>query len=157
MLATAAEEEDSHAQMIKDLETKIESLQKTKTNCEAELIHLRQERARHTEEKKEEIDKLKSQIREVKNYKEKEIDKISKENKTLYDSLVKDHKSRQEKLKAEINTEKGKLQKLRDENNKAESKHKNEKTTNEAQLIDLINTYDKEMTTCTDAKTNAEK
>lgn len=26
MLATAAEEEDSHAQMIKDLETKIESL-----------------------------------------------------------------------------------------------------------------------------------
>jgi predicted nucleic acid-binding Zn-ribbon protein len=78
MLATAAEEEDSHAQMIKDLETKIESLEKTKTNCEAELIHLRQERARHTEEKKEEIDKLKSQIREVKNYKEKEIEKISK-------------------------------------------------------------------------------
>ena len=73
MLATAAEEEESHVQMIKDLETKIESLEKTKTNCEAELIHLRQERARHTEEKKEEIDKLKSQIREVKNYKEKEI------------------------------------------------------------------------------------
>ncbi len=114
MLATAAEEEDSHAQMIKDLETKIESLEKTKTNCEAELIHLRQERARHTEEKKEEIDKLKSQIREVKNYKEKEIEKISKENKTLYDSLIKDHKTREEKLKAEINTEKGKLQKLRD-------------------------------------------
>lgn len=53
MLATAAEEEESHAEMIKDLETKIESLEKTKSNCEAELIHLRQERARHTEEKKE--------------------------------------------------------------------------------------------------------
>jgi hypothetical protein len=69
MLATAAEEEDSHAQMIKELETKIESLEKTKNNCDAELLRLRQERARHTEEKKEEIDKLKSQIREVKNYK----------------------------------------------------------------------------------------
>lgn len=50
----------------------------------------------------------------MKNYKEKEIEKISKENKTLYDSLIKDHKTREEKLKAEINTEKGKLQKLRD-------------------------------------------
>ena len=47
MLATAAEEEESHAEMIKDLETKIESLDKTKANCESELIHLRQERARH--------------------------------------------------------------------------------------------------------------
>jgi hypothetical protein len=33
MLATAAEEEDSHAEMIKHLETKIESLEKTKSNC----------------------------------------------------------------------------------------------------------------------------
>jgi len=47
---------------------------------------------------------LKSQIREVKNYKEKEIEKINKDNKQLYDGLVKDHKMREEKLKAEINT-----------------------------------------------------
>jgi len=57
--------------MIKELETKIESLEKAKGNCEADLLKLRQDRAKHTEEKKEEIDKLKSQIREVKNYKEK--------------------------------------------------------------------------------------
>lgn len=49
MLATAAEEEDSHAQMIKELETKIASLEKTKANCESDLLHLRQERAKHTE------------------------------------------------------------------------------------------------------------
>lgn len=48
MLATAAEEEDSHAQMIKELELKIESLEKTKTNNEADLLRLRQERAKHT-------------------------------------------------------------------------------------------------------------
>lgn len=76
MLATAAEEEESHAEMIKDLETKIESLDRTRANCDADLIRLRQERARHTEEKKEEIDKLKSQIREVRNYKENEVKKI---------------------------------------------------------------------------------
>lgn len=52
MLATAAEEEDSHAQMIKELLTKIGSLEKTKANCEGELLRLRQERAKHTEEKK---------------------------------------------------------------------------------------------------------
>lgn len=132
-------------------------MEKTKTNCEAELIHLRQERARHTEEKKEEIDKLKSQIREVKNYKEKEIEKISKENKQLHDGLVKDHNTRQEKLKAEINTEKNKLQKLRDENLKLETKNKNEKSTNEAQLVDLINNYDKEMFTLTNSKSDAQK
>jgi hypothetical protein len=157
MLATAAEEEDSHAQMIKELETKIDSLEKTKANCEGDLLKLRQERAKHTEDKKEEIDKLKSQIREVKNYKEKEIEKISKENKQLHDGLVKDHRSREDKLKAEINTEKGKLQKLRDENLKLENKSKGEKTTNEGQLIDLINTYDKEMFTLTNAKTDAQK
>ena len=94
MLATAAEEEDSHAQMIKELETKIESLEKTKGNCESDLLKLRQERAKHTEEKKEELDKLKSQIREVRHYKEKEIDKISKENKQLHDGPAKDHKTR---------------------------------------------------------------
>lgn len=48
MLATAAEEEDSHAQMIKQLETKIDSLEKTKANCEGDLLKLRQERAKHT-------------------------------------------------------------------------------------------------------------
>jgi len=64
---------------------------------------LRQERARHTEEKKEEIDKLKSQIREVRNYKESEYKKNDEEKKKLYEALSKDHKSRQEKLKAEIN------------------------------------------------------
>jgi esterase/lipase len=68
------------------------------------LIFFRQERAKHTEEKKEEIDKLKSQIREVKNYKEKEIEKISKENKQLHDALIKDHRTREEKLKVEITT-----------------------------------------------------
>lgn len=62
--------------MIKDLQTKIESLEKTKANCESDLIHLRQERAKHTEQKKEEIDKLKSQIREVRNYKESQYKKI---------------------------------------------------------------------------------
>lgn len=71
--------------------------------------------------------------------------------------MVKDHKTREEKLKAEINTEKGKLQKLRDENGKSETKYKNEKTTNEAQLVDLINTYDKEMFTSTQTKTDAQK
>lgn len=157
MLATAAEEEDSHAQMIKELETKIESLEKTKANCEGELLRLRQERAKHTEEKKEEIDKLKSQIREVRNYKEKEIEKISKENKQLHDGLVKDHRTREDKLKAEINTEKGKLQKLRDENLKLENKSKTEKFTNETQLVDLINTYDKEMFTLTNARSDAQK
>ncbi|XP_031505818.1 uncharacterized protein LOC116268180 [Nymphaea colorata] len=101
MLATAAEEEDSHAQMIKELETKIDSLEKTKANCEGELLRLRQERAKHTEEKKEEIDKLKSQIRE--------------------------------------------------------NKSKTEKSTNEAQLVDLINTYDKEMFALTNTKADSQK
>jgi hypothetical protein len=49
------------------------------------------------------------------------------------------------------------LQKLRDENLKLENKSKGEKTTNEGQLIDLINTYDKEMFTLTNAKTDAQK
>jgi hypothetical protein len=75
-------------------------LEKTKTNNEGDLLKLRQERAKHTEDKKEEIDKLKSQIREVKNYKEKEKDKINKENKQLHDTLIKDHKTREDKLKS---------------------------------------------------------
>ena len=45
----------------------------------------------------------------MKNYKESEIKKIGEENKKLYEGLSKDHKNRQEKLKAEINAEKGKL------------------------------------------------
>ena len=56
---------------------------------------------------------MKSQIREVRNYKESEIKKIGEENKKLYEGLSKDNKNRQEKLKAEINAEKGKLEKLR--------------------------------------------
>jgi hypothetical protein len=70
---------------------------------------------------------------------------------------VKDHRTREDKLKAEINTEKGKLQKLRDENLKLENKSKTEKSTNEAQLIDLINTYDKEMFAFTNGKTESQR
>lgn len=75
----------------------------------------------------------------------------------MFEALSKDHKSRQEKLKAEINAEKGKLEKLRLENGKSELKHKNEKKTNYDQLVDLINTYDKEMFTLNTTKSDAIK
>lgn len=40
---------------------------------------------------------------------------------------------------------------------KLENKSKTEKSTNEAQLIDLINTYDKEMFTFTNSKSESQK
>lgn len=71
--------------------------------------------------------------------------------------MIKDHKSREDKLKAEINTEKGKLQKLRDESFKVESKSKSDKVLNELQLFDLISVYDKDMETLTKTKTDCQK
>ena len=38
-----------------------------------------------------------------------------------------------------------------------ETKNKNEKSTNEAQLVDLINNYDKEMFTLTNTRSEAQK
>ena len=72
-LATAAEEEESHTRLIEELQLKIDSLEKTKVNCEKDLLKLREDRAKHTEDKKEEMDKLKSQIREVKNTKDRDL------------------------------------------------------------------------------------
>lgn len=46
------------------------------------------------------------------------MEKISKESKQMSEALMKDHKMKEDKLKAEINTERQKLQKLRDENAK---------------------------------------
>ena len=43
------------------------------------------------------------------------------------------------------------------ENGKSELKHKNEKKTNYDQLVDLINTYDKEMFTLNTSKSDAQK
>ena len=45
------------------------------------MLKLRQDRAKHTEDKKEEMDKLKSQIRELKNAKDRELEEIEKHSK----------------------------------------------------------------------------
>lgn len=42
------------------------------------MTRLKQDRAKHAEEKKEEMDKLKSQIREIKKNQEMDMEKISK-------------------------------------------------------------------------------
>ena len=41
MLATAAEEEESHTRLIEELQFRIESLEKTKNTCEKDLLKLR--------------------------------------------------------------------------------------------------------------------
>lgn len=46
---------------------------------------------------------------------------------------------------------------MREENHKNEVKNKNDKITNETQLIDLISSYDKQMTELTTSKSDAEK
>lgn len=77
-LATAAEEEDMHTKILEELGAKIQSLEKSKGNCEQELQRLRDERSDHAEKKKEEIDKLKSEIRDVKTNKQKQLERIKK-------------------------------------------------------------------------------
>lgn len=52
-LATAAEEEDMHTKILEELGAKIQSLEKSKANCEQELERLRKDRSNHAEEKKE--------------------------------------------------------------------------------------------------------
>lgn len=52
-LATAAEEDDSHTRLIEQLQTKIDFLEKTKNNCQRELLKLKEDRAKHNEDKKE--------------------------------------------------------------------------------------------------------
>jgi hypothetical protein len=63
-------------------------------------LNLKQERAKHTEDKKDEIDKLRSQISEIKKNQEFEMDKIAKESKQMTEALMKDHKLKEEKLKS---------------------------------------------------------
>lgn len=58
------------------------------------------------------------------------MEKISKESKQMSEALMKDHKMKEDKLKAQINTERQKLQKLRDENAKQQQKSKTDKFTN---------------------------
>lgn len=70
-LATAAEEDESHARLIEELQMRISSLDKTKVNCEKDLLKLREDRAKHGEDKKEEMDRLKGQIKETKSNNDK--------------------------------------------------------------------------------------
>jgi hypothetical protein len=82
------------------LNSKIVSLEKTRANCESDLLNLKQERAKHAEDKKDEIDKLRSQISEIKKNQEFEMEKIAKESKQMTEALMKDHKLKEEKLKS---------------------------------------------------------
>ena len=65
--------------------------------------------------------------------------------------MAKEHKTNEDKLKSDITAERLKLNKLREEHNKLETKLKNDKSSNEAHLIDMIGAYDKEMFTLTNS------
>lgn len=43
-LATAAEEDESHTRLIQELLTKIDSLEKTRANCDRDLKKLQEDR-----------------------------------------------------------------------------------------------------------------
>lgn len=103
------------------------------------------------------MDKLKSQIREVKNTKDRDLEDIAKKSKEMADNLVNANKKEQDSLKTLIAQEKQKLNKLREENQKTENKSKNDKFTNEAHLMELISIYDVDLTKLSATKKNAEK
>lgn len=90
MLATAAEEEESHTRLIEELQLRIDSLEKTKNLCEKDLLKLREDRAKHAEDKKEEMDKLRSQIKEVKSNKDRDMDNIDKRLKEQKEELLRE-------------------------------------------------------------------
>lgn len=92
------------------------------------------------------MDKLKSQIREVKSNKERELEQIARNSKEQKEALTKEYEKEENNLKTLIAQERTKLTKLRDEHSKAENKSKTEKLTSENHLSDSIQNYDAEMT-----------
>lgn len=111
------------------MQTKIEFLEKTKNNCERELLKLREDRAKHSEDKKEEMDKLKGLIKEAGTNKAREMDLIAKNNKEAKEDMRKEYDKEENNIKTMIAQEKTKLAKLRDENTRGENKSKSDKQT----------------------------
>lgn len=156
-LATAAEEDESHTRLIEELQMKIESLEKTKNNCDQELRRLREDRSKHAEDKKDEMDKLRSQIKEVKSNKEREMEQIARSLREQSEALAREYKKEEDNFRTLIAQERTKLAKMREENSKAEVKSKSDKLTSESHLSDLIQAYDADMSKLHAARSNAQK
>lgn len=75
----------------------------------------------------------------------------------MTEALMKDHKLKEDKLRGQIDSQRKKLQKLREENKRQEDKSKSDKFNNETQLMDMIATYDKDMLALTTTRTQAAK
>lgn len=59
------------------------------------------------------MDKLRSQIRDVKSHKERELENINKNSKDMSEALAKDYKKEEDNLKSLIAQERTKLAKMR--------------------------------------------
>lgn len=88
---------------------------------------------------------MRSEIAEVKNNKDKQLERIKKETEKMTQTLKKEHQQKEEKLNGEINAEKAKFNKLKDENLKEETSLKTRKAGGEGTLQENIGVYDREM------------
>ncbi|KAM3142601.1 hypothetical protein pb186bvf_005260 [Paramecium bursaria] len=144
-LSTAEEEQRNHVAQLEDLKQKISSYEKTKNQCEQDLQKLRSERAIKTNEKKEEIERLKSAIAEVKATKVKRQTMLKDDTNTKLGVLEKDHKSKEDKLGTEFDLLKKRFQKMKEENAVEETGLKRKKAAQDQAYFESIQLYDQTM------------
>ncbi|CAD8133984.1 unnamed protein product [Paramecium pentaurelia] len=144
-LSTAQEEQNSHVKQLEDLKSKIAGQEKTKSQLEQELQKIRQERTANMNKMKEEIEKLKQSIAEVKANKQKRQDQLAKEIQTKYEGLEKDHKTKEDKLQAELQAQRARFIKMKDENTQEEATLKRRKQVQDQSLSEAIQIYDQMM------------
>ncbi|EGR29595.1 laminin a family protein, putative [Ichthyophthirius multifiliis] len=141
-LSTASEEEESHKIQLEELIQRICFQEQKRNNFEQDLKKLKEERQKFYKEKKDEIEKLKAEIGEVKADKLKKANQLKNETDLRKKQLEKNHESAKERLNKELDKLKEEFNKLQVEHATEETKLKQKKVTSQNGLEDNIKQYD---------------
>jgi len=156
-LSTSAEEENAHIKQIQELKIKIKDHEANKNTRELELQNIKKERSKYTTEKNEELNKLKADIQEVKNKKLQRKEEADKQSKVIVDASVKAFNEKETKAKEKLKLLKESLAELIKKNKGEEEQLKKKKQQGEAQLKEVIESYDVTMDKKTAEKKDLEK
>jgi hypothetical protein len=156
-LSTSAEEENAHIKQIQELKVKIKDHEANKNTRELELQNIKKERSKYTSEKNEELNKLKADIQEVKNKKKQRKDDADKQSKVIIDASIKAFTEKDVKAKEKLKLLKEALAELIKKNKAEEEQLKKKKQQGEAQLKEVIESYDLTMDKKTLEKKDLEK
>lgn len=156
-LSTSAEEENVHIKQIQELKIKIKDHEANKNTKEGELQNIKKERSKYTTERNEELNKLKGDIQEVKNKKKQRKDEADAQSKLIIDAALKAFNEKEAKKKEALKLLKESLAETIKKNKTEEEQLKKKKQQGEAQLKEVIESYDVTMEKKTAEKKDLEK